>query len=77
MPSAKVNFLDEIQEYEEAITALKFWAIDNRYDVIVSGSLLGIDYKPPSFHNALQIFWLFYHIYNIKLEHEVFLQFRS
>ena len=31
-----------------AITSLKFWAIDNRYDVIVSGSLLGIDYKRAS-----------------------------
>lgn len=41
-------FLDEIQECEEAITSLKFWAIDNRYDVIVSGSLLGIDYKRAS-----------------------------
>ena len=25
---------------QEAITSLKFWAIDNRYDVITSGSLL-------------------------------------
>lgn len=36
-------FLDEIQECQEAITSLKFWAIDNRYDVVASGSLLGID----------------------------------
>ena len=41
-------FLDEIQECQEAITSLKFWALDNRYDVIVSGSLLGIDYKRAS-----------------------------
>ncbi len=41
-------FLDEIQECEEAITSLKFWATDNRYDVIASGSLLGIDYKRAS-----------------------------
>lgn len=41
-------FLDEIQECEEAITSLKFWAIDNRFDVIASGSLLGIDYKRAS-----------------------------
>ena len=27
---------------------MKFWALDNRYDVIVSGSLLGIDYKRAS-----------------------------
>ena len=33
-------FLDEIQECEQAITSLKFWALDNRYDVIASGSML-------------------------------------
>lgn len=38
-------FLDEIQDCPEAITALKFLAIDGRYDVIASGSLLGINYK--------------------------------
>ena len=41
-------FLDEIQECQEAITSLKFWALDNRFDVIASGSLLGIDYKRAS-----------------------------
>lgn len=41
-------FLDEIQECPEAITSLKFWTIDGRYDVIASGSLLGIDYNRPS-----------------------------
>lgn len=45
IPGKTLIFLDEIQECQEAITSLKFWAIDNRYDVIVSGSLLGIDYK--------------------------------
>lgn len=38
-------FLDEIQECPNARTALKFLAIDNKYDVIASGSLLGISYK--------------------------------
>ncbi|MBO4899352.1 MAG: ATP-binding protein [Lachnospiraceae bacterium] len=47
-PHKSLIFLDEIQECENAITSLKFWAIDNRYDVICSGSLLGIDYKRPS-----------------------------
>ena len=47
-PGRTLIFLDEIQECEEAITSLKFWAIDNRYDVIASGSLLGIDYKRAS-----------------------------
>lgn len=41
-------FLDEIQECPNARTALKFLAIDDRYDVIASGSLLGISYREVS-----------------------------
>ncbi|MBQ6453875.1 MAG: DUF4143 domain-containing protein, partial [Coriobacteriales bacterium] len=41
-------FLDEIQECPEAITSIKFWTLDGRYDVIASGSMLGIDYQRPS-----------------------------
>lgn len=48
LPGKSLIFLDEIQECEEAITSLKFWAIDNQFDVIASGSLLGIDYKRAS-----------------------------
>jgi len=48
VPGKTLIFLDEIQECQEAITSLKFWATDNRYDVITSGSLLGIDYKRAS-----------------------------
>ena len=48
VPGKTLIFLDEIQECQEAITSLKFWAIDNRFDVIASGSLLGIDYKRAS-----------------------------
>ena len=40
-------FLDEIQECPEAITSLKFWVEDGRFDVIASGSMLGIDYNRP------------------------------
>lgn len=38
-------FLDEIQHCPNARTAIKFLALDNRYDVISSGSLLGLHYK--------------------------------
>ncbi len=38
-------FFDEIQEYPEIATALKFFSIDSRFDVICSGSLLGINYS--------------------------------
>jgi len=47
-PGKTLIFLDEIQECQEAITSLKFWALDNRYDVIASGSMLGIDYNRAS-----------------------------
>ena len=36
---------DELQEFPEIATALKFFAIDGRFDVVCSGSLLGISYK--------------------------------
>lgn len=37
-----VLILDEIQECPEARTALKFFRIDGRYDVVGTGSLLGV-----------------------------------
>ena len=40
-----IIFLDEIQICPNAITALKFLAQDDRIDVIVSGSTLGMTYK--------------------------------
>ena len=43
-PGDTLIFLDEIQECPAARTALKFLALDNKYDVIASGSLLGINY---------------------------------
>lgn len=36
---------DELQEYPEIATSLKFFHLDGRFDVICSGSLLGIHYK--------------------------------
>lgn len=41
-------FLDEIQNCPQARTALKFFSMDKRYDVIASGSLLGLNYKDVS-----------------------------
>lgn len=38
-------FFDELQEFPEIATALKFFKMDGRFDVICSGSLLGIHYK--------------------------------
>ncbi len=50
-PSKKLNepntliIFDEIQDYPDIATSLKSFCIDKRYDVICSGSLLGINYK--------------------------------
>ncbi len=38
-------FFDEIQEFPDIATSLKFFSLDGNYDVICSGSLLGIHYK--------------------------------
>lgn len=50
VPNETIIFLDEIQNCPRARTALKFLSIDKRFDVIASGSLLGINYEEvPSF----------------------------
>ena len=50
IPGKTLVFLDEIQECPEAMTSLKFWREDHRFDVIASGSMLGIDlHRPKSY----------------------------
>lgn len=44
IPGKTLIFLDEIQKCAQARTALKFLSEDGRYDVIASGSLLGLSY---------------------------------
>ena len=38
-------FFDEVQQFPDITTALKFFKQDGRFDIICSGSLLGIHYK--------------------------------
>lgn len=38
-------FFDELQEFPEIATALKFFCMDGRFDVICSGSMLGTHYS--------------------------------
>ena len=45
VPGKTLIFFDELQEFPEMATALKFFKKDGRFDVICSGSLLGIHYK--------------------------------
>ena len=44
-PGNTVIFFDEIQDFPQIATSLKFFNIDGRFDVICSGSLLGIHYR--------------------------------
>lgn len=45
VPGETLLFLDEIQDCPKARASLKFWAEDGRFDVIATGSLLGIQFK--------------------------------
>ncbi len=38
-------FFDEVQEFPDCTTSLKFFKQDGRYDVICSGSMMGLNYK--------------------------------
>ena len=44
-PGSTLIFFDELQEFPEISTALKFFKLDGRFDVICSGSMLGIGYR--------------------------------
>ena len=48
-------FIDEIQACSKARTALKFLAMDDKYDIVASGSLLGLHYNKLDQENADEI----------------------
>lgn len=48
VPGGTLIVFDEVQEFPDIATSLKFFKIDGRYDVIISGSLLGVHYKKVS-----------------------------
>lgn len=52
IPGNTIIFLDEIQSCPDARVAFKFFTLDGRYDVIGSGSLLGVHYKEVSSYPA-------------------------
>lgn len=45
IPGDTIFFFDELQACPNCATALKFFKLDGRFDVICSGSLMGINYK--------------------------------
>jgi len=59
-PGDLLIFLDEIQSCPNARVALKSFSLDGRFDVIASGSLLGIKYKdvtsyPVGYETAIEL----------------------
>ena len=69
VPGETLIFLDEIQECPNARTALKFLTLDRRFDVIASGSMLGIKYKEVRSYPVGQVDYLEMH----SLDFEEFL----
>lgn len=45
VPNKTLIFFDEVQDHPDIATTLKFFHIDKRFDVICSGSMLGINYQ--------------------------------
>ena len=45
IPNDTLIFFDEMQEFPDVATSLKFFCIDGRFDVICSGSHMRIDYQ--------------------------------
>jgi predicted AAA+ superfamily ATPase len=45
IPNETIIFFDELQACPNCATSLKFFKIDGRFDVICSGSLMGINYR--------------------------------
>lgn len=45
IPQKTLLIFDELQAFPEIATALKFFQLDGRFDVICSGSMLGINYQ--------------------------------
>jgi len=52
IPGKTLIFFDEITEFPDIATSLKFFKLDGQYDVICSGSMLGINYKKIE-HNSV------------------------
>jgi len=66
VPGETLIFLDEIQECPNARTALKFLTLDGRFDVIASGSMLGIKYKEVRSYPVGQVDYLEMHSFDFE-----------
>lgn len=61
-----IIIFDELQEYPDIATSLKAFKIDGKYDVICSGSMLGINYK--KIHSNSVGYKTDYNMYSLDFE---------
>lgn len=66
VPNKTVIFFDEIQDHPDATTCFKAFKQDGRYDVIASGSMLGVQVKSVNLNPAG--FKERYHMYSMDFE---------
>ncbi len=66
IPKETLIFFDELQEYPDCSTSLKFFAEDGRFDVICSGSMMGLNYKQISLNSVG--YKLDYQMYSLDFE---------
>ena len=66
VPYKTIIFFDEIQDYPDATTSFKTFKQDGRYDVIASGSMLGVQVKSINLNPAG--FEERYHMYSMDFE---------
>ena len=70
VPGKTLLFFDELQEFPDIATSLKFFGLDGRFDVICNGSLLGLYYKNFKNENRETVYcytvsrFLMFHIQN-------------
>ncbi len=74
-PYKTVIFFDEIQEYKEILTKVKFFADHKKYKVVLSGSLLGVELNnissaPVGYLNSIKMYPLsfkeFLQVFNVS-----------
>ena len=66
IPYKTVIFFDEIQDYPDATTCFKAFSQDGRFDIIASGSMLGVQVKSVNLNPAG--FKERYHMYSMDFE---------
>lgn len=66
VPYKTILIFDELQEYPDIATSLKAFKLDGRYDVICSGSMLGLNYR--NIHSNSVGYKMDYDMYSLDFE---------